>query len=100
MPRRAVVKFPASGGAIGQCQPRGCASVSGLRRPRKRMSRRSNLRQADIERALKAARNAGLTVARYEIEGEKIVIYSSDGVRHEPASDLDAWREKRNARST
>jgi serine phosphatase RsbU (regulator of sigma subunit) len=64
------------------------------------MARRPILREADIARALKAMQSAGLTVARCEIQREKIVIYSSDGVRHEPASDLDAWREKRNARST
>jgi hypothetical protein len=64
------------------------------------MARRSIIRKADIERALKAAQSAGFPVARFEIEGEKIVIYSSAGVRHEPASDFDVWREKRNARST
>ena len=62
--------------------------------------RREVLELWTTERALKAAQSAGFPVARFEIEGEKIVIYSSAGVRHEPASDFDVWREKRNARST
>ncbi len=64
------------------------------------MARRAPITQAGISRVLKAAHEAGMKVARVEIEGSKIVIYSSEGVRHEPASDFDAWREKRNARST
>ncbi len=63
------------------------------------MARRTPVTQASISRALKAALAAGLTVARVEIEGGKIVIYSSEGVRHEPVSDFDAWRSKRDGRS-
>ena len=63
------------------------------------MARRPSITQADIARALKGVASAGLKVARLEIEGGKIVIYSSEGVRQEPASELDAWRDKRNARS-
>ncbi len=64
------------------------------------MARRPLLRQADLARALKAAQSAGLTIQRCEIQGDKIVIYSSEGTRQEPGSEFDGWREKRNARST
>lgn len=54
--------------------------------------------QAAIARAVKGAQAAGLKVGRVEIEGGKIVVYSSEDARPEPASELDAWRAKRNAR--
>ena len=62
------------------------------------MPRRQTITQAAISRAVKGAQAAGLEVSRVEIEGGKIVLYSSADARHEPASELDAWRAKRDAR--
>ena len=62
------------------------------------MVRRIAATQAAIARALKGARAAGLKVSRVEIEGGKIVLYSGEDVRPEPASDFDVWRAKRDAR--
>lgn len=62
------------------------------------MPRRQTITQAAISRAVKGAQAAGLKVGRVEIEGGKIVLYSSTDVRQEPASELDAWRAKRDAR--
>nr|USU31583.1 hypothetical protein NG677_20040 [Methylobacterium sp. OTU13CASTA1] len=62
------------------------------------MPRRQVITQAAIARALKGWQAAGLKVGRVEIEGGKIVVYSSDDVRHEPASLLDGWKAKRDAR--
>jgi hypothetical protein len=47
---------------------------------------------------VKAVQAAGLKVGRVEVEGGKVVIYSCEDVRPEPASDYDAWRMKRDAR--
>ena len=54
--------------------------------------------QAAISRVVKGARAAGLKVGRVEVEGGKIVIYSTENEGQEPAFDFDAWRAKRNAR--
>ncbi|WP_027173330.1 hypothetical protein [Methylobacterium sp. 10] len=62
------------------------------------MARRQTVTQAAISRAVKGAQAAGLKIGRVEIEGGKIVVYSSEDVRQEPASDFDAWRAKRDAR--
>jgi len=62
------------------------------------MPRRQVITQAAISRALKGWQAAGLKVGRVEIEGGKIVVYSSEDVRQEAASDFDAWRAKRDAR--
>jgi hypothetical protein len=62
------------------------------------MARRQTVTQAAIARALKGAQAAGIKIGRFEVEGGKVVIYSSDDVRQEPATDLDAWRAKRDAR--
>lgn len=62
------------------------------------MPRQPKATQAAIARAVKGVRAAGLTVGRIEIEGDRIVVYSSEDARPEPASELDAWRAKRNAR--
>lgn len=63
--------------------------------------RRAPFTQADIARALKGAASAGLRVARLEIDAEgKIVIISETGAPPpEPATEFDAWRAKRHARS-
>ena len=62
------------------------------------MPRRPIITQAAISRAVKGAQAAGLKVGRVEIEGGKVVIYSSEDTRPVPASDFDAWRAKRDAR--
>lgn len=64
------------------------------------MARRQTATQASIARALKGARAAGLKIGRVEVEGDRIVIYSGEDVRPEPASEYDAWRAKRDARKT
>lgn len=62
------------------------------------MPRRQLITQAAIARAVKGAQAAGLKVGRVEIEGGRIVVYSGEDARQEPASDFDAWRSKRDAR--
>lgn len=62
------------------------------------MPRHQTVTQAAIARAVKGAQTAGLQVSRVEIEGGKIVLYSSADARLEPTSELDAWRTRRNAR--
>lgn len=63
------------------------------------MPRRQIITQAAIARAVKGVQAAGLKVGRVEIEGDKIKVYSCENARQEPASELDAWRAKRDARS-
>ncbi|UGB25568.1 hypothetical protein LPC10_22195 [Methylorubrum sp. B1-46] len=62
------------------------------------MPRQPKATQAAITRAVKGALAAGLKVGRVEIDGNRIVVHPSEDVRPEPASELDAWRAKRNAR--
>ena len=62
------------------------------------MPRRPVITQAAIARAVKGAQAAGLKVGRVEIEGGKIVVYSNEDARPEPASDFDGWKAKRHAR--
>lgn len=62
------------------------------------MARRQTVTQAAISRAVKGAQAAGLKVGRVEVEGGKIVVYSSEDVRAEPASEFDTWRARRDAR--
>lgn len=59
---------------------------------------RPKITQAAIVRAVKAAQAAGIKVSRFEVEDGKIVVYSSEGARNEPASEFETWRAKRNAR--
>jgi hypothetical protein len=40
----------------------------------------------------------GVKINRVQIEDGRIVVYSGEDVRPEPASDYDAWRTKRDAR--
>lgn len=57
------------------------------------MPRRPTVRQADIERALKAAQAVGLVVGGYEIDSNgRIVVFTADGNAQEPlpvGDDLD-----------
>lgn len=62
------------------------------------MARRQVITQAAIRRAVNGMQAAGLKVGRVEIENGRIVVYSSDEARPEPASKLDAWRASRDAR--
>ncbi|MCJ2084289.1 hypothetical protein [Methylobacterium sp. J-090] len=62
------------------------------------MQRRQVITQAAIARAVKGAQAAGLKVGRVEIEGGKIVLYSSEDAPKDSASEFDAWRAKRDAR--
>lgn len=61
--------------------------------------RRPTITQAVIARAVKAAKSAGLTVGRIEVEGERVTVYSADAARTEPTTILDGWLDKKNARS-
>lgn len=60
------------------------------------MSRRpTTIRKADIERTVKGVLATGLAVTRIEVEGIKVVIYTSaDEARETP---LEAWRRQNGA---
>lgn len=64
------------------------------------MPRRPSATQAAIARAVKGAQAAGLKVGRVEVEGDRIIIHSSESGPTAPATELDAWRAKRNARAS
>jgi len=65
------------------------------------MDRQKRFKQGDISRALKGATAAGMKVGRVEIDPHgKIVIISESGAATKPATDLDTWLEKRDARSS
>jgi hypothetical protein len=53
----------------------------------------ATFRQADVVKALRAARAAGLDVARVEVDPitGKIVIVTSASGDKEPTTDLDKW---------
>ena len=64
----------------------------------------STFRQTDLTRAIKAARNAGVKVARAEItkDGKIIIIIgettgSSADIELTPDDELERWRKKKNA---
>ncbi len=63
--------------------------------------RPSSFRQADVERAVKGARNAGLDVGSVEVTPDGTIrIVGASNI--EPAHDLpfDQWRARQNARPT
>lgn len=64
------------------------------------MPRRPSATQAAIARAVKGAQEGGIKVGRIEIEGERIVVHASESGPAAPATELDAWRAKRNARAS
>jgi hypothetical protein len=64
----------------------------------------STFRQTDLTRAIKAARNAGVEVARAEIakDGKIFIIIgettgSSADIELTPDDELERWRKKKNA---
>jgi endonuclease YncB( thermonuclease family) len=60
--------------------------------------RRKIITQAEIARAVKGVQAGGVKINRVQIEDGRIVVYSGEDVRPEPASDYDAWRTKRDSR--
>ena len=55
------------------------------------MSRASAFKQADLTRALRAGRDAGLNVARYEIEpsGKIVILTAGDDARPSSSNEWD-----------
>jgi hypothetical protein len=65
-------------------------------------NRPATFRQADLARALRAAKQAGMDVGGFEIDPSgKIVVRSADVMRQEaPTEDaFEKWKAGRNARS-
>jgi len=55
--------------------------------------------QSDVRRAVQGATDAGLTVARVEIDPDgRIVIVSGEGMPKEATTPLEAWKARKNAR--
>ncbi len=55
-------------------------------------------RQADVTRALKGARAAGMRPTRAEITAEGRIVLSFDQEPVEPSTAFDAWKRGRDAR--
>ena len=62
--------------------------------------RPSTFRQADVERAVKAARKAGVPVGVVEVtkDGTIRVIMAQESATRPTDSPFDEWKAKRNAR--
>ena len=65
-------------------------------------SRPSTFRQTDVERALKAACKAGVSVRAVEVtkDGTIRVIMADESAQMPTDSPFDEWKAKRNARQT
>jgi hypothetical protein len=63
------------------------------------MTRRpAHFLQSDVRRAVQGATDAGLNVARVEIDPDgRIVIVSGEGVPKDTTTPFDAWKAKKNA---
>jgi hypothetical protein len=55
-------------------------------------------RQTDLKRAVKAVRDAGVEIARVEVEKDKIVLVTASSIEPEAHTDLGEWIAS-NARS-
>jgi hypothetical protein len=55
-------------------------------------------KKTDVKRAVSGVTACGLKVARVEVEGGKIVVFTGDPPAPLPTSDFDAWKVSRNAR--
>jgi hypothetical protein len=83
------------GDRTGAAYPDGSMTASGLRKPRCP----ARFLQSDVRRAVQGAMDAGITVARVEIDPDgKIVIVSGEGKSQEAPTLLEAWKAKKNAR--
>lgn len=59
----------------------------------------ATFRQADVARAVRAVKAAGLDVVRTEIGPDgKIVLVHASEVTSEPANPFDEWKAKKDAR--
>jgi hypothetical protein len=59
----------------------------------------ASFKQADVTRALRAVKAAGLDVVRTEIGTDgKIVLHHHSEVSSEPATPFDEWKAKHDAR--
>lgn len=59
------------------------------------MARSPALTEAKIKRIVRAAKGAGMSYVRVEIEGDRIVVTETAAPASEPLNDLDRWRAKR-----
>lgn len=55
---------------------------------------RASLTQAEIARALKAAQDAGVTVLRYEVMSDRVVVHTSTESRDSADDVLDNWKRR------
>ncbi len=64
------------------------------------MSTRKPFTQTDVSRAVKGAQNAGLKIARLEIEPTtgRIVVVAVDALMEKHTSKLNEWRARRGSR--
>jgi hypothetical protein len=59
------------------------------------VTRPAPFRQADVKRAVRGAQDAGMTVARVEIERDGRIVVIAATINDQPADDLDKWRATR-----
>jgi hypothetical protein len=51
---------------------------------------------AQIKRVIEAVKKSGLTIARVEVEGPKVIVCTSTETDRPKTSALDKWLEKKN----